>query len=179
MIWKSRFTGLIVGVGGAIIPGVKTQFATVSSELPVSADGAFELAQKLETFEFVVSPVIRMSISDDQRARAESGDALYPGAVYSARLWYFKIIPAWTHSIKIISAGPIDGGFEIYTNEKSGPVRVWNHRLTFRATGDSTCEYTDQIEIPGGIEGLGTRVFVKVFFRYRQRRWLKLLGLSR
>ncbi len=169
---------MIVRAGSAIISGVKTQFVTVSSELPVSAERAFELAQKLETFEFVVSPVIRLSLPAEQLIAAKADDALRAGAEYSGRLWYFKIVPAWTHKLKIISGGPIDGGFEIYTNEQSGPVRVWNHRLTFKATGDSTCRYTDQIEIPGGIEGLGTRAFVEVFFRYRQRRWRRLLGIA-
>jgi ligand-binding SRPBCC domain-containing protein len=177
MIWKSRFTGLIVRAGAAKIPAVKTQFVSVSSELPVSAERAFALAQRLETFEFVVSPVIRLALSAEQRAEAEGDDAFRVGAEYSARLWYFKVIPAWTHELKIIAGGPInDGAFEIYTNEKSGPVRVWNHRLTFRPTGDSSCRYTDQIEIPAGVLGLGTKLFVDAFFRYRQRRWLKLLG---
>lgn len=159
------------------MPVVKTQFVTVSSELPVSAKHAFALAQKFETFEFVVHPIIRLTLSDEQRKLADSDEALAVGTEYSARLWYFKVIPTWKHNLKIIAGGPIEGGaFEIYTNETSGPVRVWNHRLTFTPTSDSTCEYTDQIEIPAGLLGLGTKIFVKHFFRYRQRRWLKLLS---
>ena len=169
--------GVIVGVGDAKIPAVKTQFVTVSSELPVSAERAFALGQKLETFEFVVSPVIRLALSDEQRAEALGDDAFKVGAEYGARLWYFKVIPAWKHKLKIVAGGPLDdGGFEIYTNETSGPVRVWNHRLTFRPTGAETCRYTDQIEIPAGLLGLGTKLFVNSFFRYRHRRWLKLLS---
>ncbi|MGH2958218.1 MAG: hypothetical protein ACRDKE_01320, partial [Solirubrobacterales bacterium] len=94
-----------------------------------------------------------------------------------ARLWYFKAIPTWTHKLKIIDGGELENGsFEIYTNEASGPVRVWNHRLTFEPTNSATCRYTDQIEIPAGIEGFGTKLFVMAFFRYRQRRWLKLIA---
>lgn len=155
---------------------MKTQFVTFSSELPVSADRAYALAQTLETFEFVVSPVLRLALPDEQRAAAQADDAFRVGAEYSGRLWYFKVIPAWTHRLKIISGGPKgDGVFEIYTNESSGPVRVWNHRLTFEPTGDASCRYTDRIEIPAGAVGFGTKLFVSVFFRYRHRRWQKLL----
>lgn len=168
---------MIVGVNAAIISSVKTQLVTVSSELPISADRAFALAQRLDTFEFVVAPVLRLALPADQRKAASSDDAFRVGAEYSGRLWYFKAIPAWTHKLKIIAGGKTDSGaFEIYTNETSGPVRAWNHRLSFVPTGESSCRYTDQIEIPAGLEGLGTKLFVNVFFRYRQRRWLKLLG---
>ncbi|MBJ7355150.1 MAG: hypothetical protein JHC98_10010 [Thermoleophilaceae bacterium] len=156
---------------------MRTQFVSVSSELPVSADRAYALAQKLETFEFVVSPVLRLALSDEQRAEALGENAFRVGAEYSGRLWYFKIIPAWKHKLRIISGGPLeDGGFEIYTNETSGPVRVWNHRLTFKPTGEASCRYTDQIEIPAGVLDLATRIFVNGFFRYRQRRWRKLVA---
>lgn len=168
---------MIVRVNAAIISTVKTQLVTVSSELPISADRAFALAQRLDTFEFVVAPVLRLALPPDQREAALSDDAFRVGAEYSGRLWYFKVIPAWTHKLKIVAGGQlVDGSFEIYTNEKSGPVRVWNHRLTFAPTGANSCLYTDEVEIPAGAEGFGTKQFIKAFFRYRQRRWLKLVA---
>lgn len=168
---------MIVRANAAIISTVKTQLVTVSSELPISADRAFALAQRLDTFEFVVAPVLRLALPAEQREAARSADAFRIGAEYSGRLWYFKVIPAWTHTLKIVAGGPTSrGAFEIYTNETSGPVRVWNHRLTFEPTGEGSCRYTDQIEIPAGVEGFGTRLFVRSFFRYRHRRWLKLIA---
>jgi ligand-binding SRPBCC domain-containing protein len=66
-----------------------------------------------------------------------------------------------------------DGEIELYTNERSGPVRVWNHRLTFEPT-DGGSRYTDEIEIERGPLGLPTAAFIAIFFRYRQWRWRRL-----
>ena len=62
------------------------------------------------------------------------------------------------------------------TNESSGPVKVWNHHLVFRPAGKSSCRYTDEIEIPAGASGFGTKIFIECFFRYRQWRWRRMLS---
>jgi hypothetical protein len=148
----------------------KTNFVRITTELPISADRAFELAHKLSLFEYVVRPVIRLAVSDEQRALAANPEGFSIGDEISARLWFFVVIPAWTHHLKIVA----DGDLELYTNESSGPARIWNHRLTFRPTGENSCEYTDEIEIEGGLLGVPTAIFIKVFFRYRQWRWRQL-----
>ncbi|MGH2907082.1 MAG: hypothetical protein ACRDKI_09995 [Solirubrobacterales bacterium] len=142
----------------------------VSTDLPVAADRAFELAHKLALFEYVVWPVLRLAVSDEQRALAADPEGFSIGDDFSARLWFFQVIPAWMHHLKIVA----DGDLELYTNERSGPARLWNHRLTFVPTGESSCRYTDAVEIEGGPLGLGTAVFIHVFFRYRQWRWRQL-----
>lgn len=56
------------------------------------------------------------------------------------------------------------------STELSLPFRVWNHRLTFTPLGENRCRYTDEVEVEDGRRGAGLRLFVHVFFRYRQRR---------
>ncbi len=138
-------------------------FVRMSSDLPIPADDAFALAQKVELFRFVVAPILRIP-------RLEVPPEFAPGVEGSARLWWFGVIPTWTHHLRLVRIG--DG--EIYTNEHGGPVTVWNHRLTFEPLASDRCRYTDEIEIEDGIRGLGTRAFAHLMFRHRHRRWRSL-----
>ncbi|WP_212913633.1 hypothetical protein [Streptomyces sp. TS71-3] len=45
----------------------------------------------------------------------------------SARLWWFGVLPTWTHHITVQRLDPL----ESYTHEHGGPVHTWRHRLTF------------------------------------------------
>jgi ligand-binding SRPBCC domain-containing protein len=136
------------------------------TELPIPAEAAFALAQKPEVFSFVVAPILRM-----RRLRAP--EKLEPGAEVSARLWWFGMVPAWRHHVQVVRLGDN----EIYTNEHGGPVRTWNHRLTFEPLTATTCRYTDEIETDPGLRGLGTRVFARLMFRHRHRRWRLLASM--
>jgi hypothetical protein len=135
----------------------------LSTDLPIPADVAFTLAQKAELFKFVVSPIIRVP-------RLGMPDRIEPGAEGSARLWWLGVIPTWRHYIRLVRVGDN----EIYTNEHGGPVRTWNHRLTFEPLTPTSCRYTDEIETDPGLHGLATRVFIHLIFRFRHRRWRTL-----
>jgi hypothetical protein len=65
---------------------------TLTTELPVSAEAACDLARKPELFKFIVWPILRVPT------------ALFPepvevGTHGSARLWWFGTIPTWTHHL--------------------------------------------------------------------------------
>ena len=138
----------------------------LSTELPIPAEAAFALAQKPELFKFVVAPILRVPHLQ-MPLRLESG------AEVSARLWWFGVIPAWRHHIRLVRLGEN----EIYTNEHGGPVHTWNHRLKFEPLSPTSCRYTDEIETDPGLRGLGTRTFARFMFRHRHRRWRLLAGL--
>ncbi len=138
-------------------------FVRRSSVLPIPASTAYRLAAKIELFEYVVSPYLRIR-DVDAPATFESGSA------GSGRLWWLGAIPSWRHHIHLVRMG--DG--EIYTNEHGGPVRTWNHRLTFEPLDANSCRYTDEIEVDGGLHGLGTGLFARLMFRHRHRRWHEL-----
>ena len=83
------------------------------------------------------------------------------------------MIPGWTHHITVRRLEPT----EIYTNEHGGPVTVWNHRLTFEPIDEHRCRYTDEIETDDGIKGWGTRLFIRLMFAHRHRRWRMLAAI--
>jgi len=137
-----------------------------SSVLPIPASVAFELAQKVELFEHVVAPWLRIrGVRMPERIEA--------GASGSARLWWLGALPSWRHHLAVVHAG--DG--EIRTNEHGGPVRTWNHHLRFEPLDASSCRYTDEIELEDGLRGLPTRLFARLMFRHRHRRWRALARL--
>jgi hypothetical protein len=100
---------------------------------------------------YVLAPYLKTS------RHLQIPDKIEPGLEAVGRLWWFGVIPAWRHHIKVLRLDLL----EIYTNEWGGPVRTWNHRLNFIPTGDHSCSYTDEIEVDDGVRGWGTRLFVR------------------
>jgi len=143
----------------------KTTIISRTTDLPIPAETAFALAQKLELFRYVSAPIFTIP-------KIDVPATLTPGVEGEARLWWFGVIPSWKHHLRLVSVGDN----EMYTNEHGGPVRTWNHRLTFVPLTATSCCYTDAIEVDGGPMGFGTRLFVRLMFRYRHRRWR---GLAR
>jgi ligand-binding SRPBCC domain-containing protein len=136
---------------------------TLTSELPIPAETAASLARKPEVMKYLLRPVLRAY-------RLEVPEHIEVGTHGSARLWWFGVVPAWTHHLTITKLDPI----EIYTHEHGGPVKTWNHRLTFEPLDEQHCRYTDEIETDGGLRGAPTRLFIRLMFRRRHRRWRAL-----
>lgn len=135
----------------------------VSTELPISAETAAGLARKPELMRYLLSPVLRMY-------RFDAPERIEVGTQASARLWWFGVIPSWIHHLTVWQLDPL----QIYTHEHGGPVRTWNHRLTFEPIDDDRCRYTDAIETDDGWRGAPTRIFIRLMFRHRHRRWRTL-----
>jgi ligand-binding SRPBCC domain-containing protein len=129
-------------------------------ELPVSAETAARLARKPEMMQFVLSPFVKApGLTIPERIEV--------GTRGSARLWWFGVVPSWTHHLVVEKLDAT----EIASREHGGPVRTWNHRLTFTPIGDDRCLYTDEIETDDGLLGFVTRLFIRAIFRHRHRRW--------
>lgn len=139
---------------------------TVSTELPISAERAAALARKPELMQFVLAPILSMP-------PLETPDHVEVGTRASARLWWFGVIPTWTHHLEIAELEDL----MIYTHEHGGPVHTWNHRLTFTPLGPDRCRYIDEIETDDGIKGLSTRLFIRLMFAHRHRRWRMLAAI--
>lgn len=138
----------------------------VSTELPISAQRAAALARKPALMQFVLAPALKLP-------GLEAPDRIEVGTRASARLWWFGVLPAWTHHLEIKELDDLT----IYTHEHGGPVHTWNHRLTFTPLDEHRCRYTDEIETDDGIKGLGTRLFIRLMFAHRHRRWRTLAAI--
>jgi ligand-binding SRPBCC domain-containing protein len=147
-------------VGGTIYRMSKV---TLTTELPIPAETAGAIARKPELMKYVLGPLLHVY-------RLDVPDRVDVGTQGSARFWLFGIIPGWTHHLTVKQLDPT----EIFTNEYGGPVRTWNHRLTFEPIDDDSCRYTDEIETDDGWRGAPTRLFIRLMFRHRHRRWHRL-----
>lgn len=139
-----------------------------TTSLPIGADAAFALALKPATFAYVARGVMRVPA-----LASVPSDLAAPGVQAGGRLWWLGVIPAWTHHLRVVEIG--DG--VIQTAERGGPVRVWNHRLTFTPTSATSCDYTDEVLIDAGPLTLPTALFARAFFALRQARWRRLAAV--
>lgn len=142
---------------------------TTTTDLPISAERARALATVPEVMQFVLAPVLTFSTGEFPK----SGDRITLGFSASGRIYWLGVIPTWTHTITVVNLADR----EIYSNERGGPVKVWNHRLTFEPLDDRRCRYTDAVEVAGGPMGWGTALFARLIFHHRRRRWRLLASI--
>jgi hypothetical protein len=145
-------------------PAPKPAAVSRSTELPIDAELACWLAQKPAMFRHVVWPVFGVR---DLPASLAEGEEL------STRLYWLTLIPAWTHTLRLISVTPRT----MYSNEHGGMVRQWNHRLTFEPISATSCRYTDEVEIDAGLATPLVVAFARFIYRWRQHRWRHVASL--
>jgi hypothetical protein len=85
----------------------------------------------------------------------------------------FHLIPAYRHTIEIVEVD--DATRTVRTHEHGGVLRTWNHTLHVEALDENTCRYSDTIEIDAGPATIVVAAAATGIFRYRQRRWRKLV----
>ena len=91
----------------------------------------------------------------------------------TAWLFVFHVIPVYRHTINVISVDP--ASHTVKTHEHGGMLRAWNHTLHAEPIEGGRTRYSDTLEIDAGpltpVVALGARWI----FRYRQRRWHRLV----
>ncbi|MBB4661948.1 hypothetical protein [Conexibacter arvalis] len=160
---------------------------SVSTDLPLPAERACELAARPALFAFVVRPFLRVgglperfpeppAAAPDAPAAAEAAAPpaaaalARSGEAVGGRLWWLGVVPAWTHRLRVVSATAT----ELRTEEGGGPVRRWAHTLVFEPRGASACRYTDRVELDAGLLTPLVWCFAQLLFRWRQARWRAL-----
>ena len=139
----------------------------VSTVLPTSPDRAWEAVQRPDTLRYITRGLLGF------RPLGEVPDTLSEGLTVRLRLMFFHALPAWKHEITVVRLD--DGAREIYTNERGGPVRSWNHLIRIEpGSRDGETRYTDEIEIAAGPMTPLVWLYAQLFYRYRQWRWRKL-----
>jgi hypothetical protein len=140
---------------------------TVTTNLPISAQRACELARKPALLRHVLWPWLAMRPTDPLPEQIVEGD------VFRARLRFLGFLPGWTHTLRVERVGPL----EIASREHGGPVNAWNHHLVFEPTGERSCRYTDRVEVRAGALTPLVALFAQFIYRYRQARWRALASV--
>ncbi|MBF0119681.1 MAG: hypothetical protein HQK79_12655 [Desulfobacterales bacterium] len=144
--------------------------AIIQSYFETSADKAWELLKKTDTFLFITHGFL------DFTNKKKWPEEFYNGLEINTKLIFFNILPAWKHCLKITKINELDK--ELYSNECGGFINTWNHLIKIEPETDCRCKYTDQVEINAGFLTPAVWLYANIFYRYRHYRWKKLINFK-
>jgi hypothetical protein len=136
--------------------------------LPTSAERVWYAMQSPATFLYLCKGLFGVP------ALAGRAEPLRVGERGTAWLFVFHLMPAYRHTIEVVEVD--EAHTTIRTREHGGLLRAWNHTLHVEPIGDDECRYTDTVEIDAGPATAFVAAVAVGIFRYRQRRWRKLVG---
>ncbi|PID81161.1 MAG: hypothetical protein CR995_00685 [Clostridiales bacterium] len=146
---------------------MKTRTIKVTSLFPASKTEVFRRLQQFETLSKIAYPYITFTpLNGDKNLLWQPGETF----TFKAKLLGF--IPFGIHKINVIE---FDQNGRIYTNEQNTYVSVWNHLIILKEVAVDSTEYSDEVEIYAGWKTFFVYLWASLFYRHRQRRWIKML----
>ena len=98
------------------------------------------------------------------------------GGQYRIHIWQFGFIPlGW----QIIRTQIVSAQAERYIFRDHGYgmlAKTWDHTITLIKVSETTTQYSDRIEIKAGWLTPIVVGFAAIFYRWRQRRWHRLIA---
>lgn len=139
----------------------------VQTDLPTGAGKVWEAMQHPASFLYVTRGLFGFPALAGRTAPIREGE------IGTGWLMLLHVIPLSRHTIHVV--GLDQDTRTIRSRERGGILRAWNHTLHVEATGERTCRYTDTVAIDAGpLTGLVAVAAVGIY-RYRQRRWHRLV----
>ena len=150
---------------GLVCDGATVQARTI---LPGTAYRVWKLLLLKDSFLYFTGGLMSYTDTDQWPKRLFT-----EGKSLKTRVKVFGLAPSSAHHVQVVRVDEARG--EIETNESGGLVRVWNHRMRVEPVSETTCRYTDRIELEAGILTPLVWLFAVLLYRYRQRRWQQWL----
>lgn len=141
----------------------------IESVLPADIDRVWHAMQLPSTFVYVCRGLFGVP------ALAAYNEPLQAGQVGTGWLIAFHVFPAYRHTIEVLSVDHVT--HTISTHEHGGVIDSWNHTLHAEPVGPGESRYRDTIEIDAGRLTAVVALVARGIFRYRHRRWHKLIEL--
>ena len=136
-----------------------------TSIFPAGCDTVLEKLQHLETLQYIAAPYAAfVPVENAVHTWTE-------GSTSSYRFRLFGFLPFGIHTIHIVHIGP-DG---IRSREGNRHVPVWNHDIRLQALDEARTAYTDRVEIHAGWKTPAVWLWASLFYRHRQKKWIRLL----
>lgn len=139
----------------------------VETTLPTSADRVWSAMLSPATFLYVCKGMFGFP------ALAGRTESLRTGERGTGWLMAFHVIPAYRHTIEVTEVDEATG--TIRTREHGGVLKAWNHTLHVEALQADSCRYSDTVDIDAGFLTGAVVAIANGIYRYRQRRWRKLV----
>jgi len=135
--------------------------------LPITADRAWPAVLSPVTFLYLCKGLFGFP------ALSGRSEPLRAGESGTGWLVAFHLIPAYRHTIEVV--GVDEATKTVRTHEHGGMLRAWNHTLHVEPVDERSCRYSDTIAIDAGPATALAATVANGIFRYRQRRWHKLV----
>lgn len=139
----------------------------VETTLPTSAERVWSAMLSPATFLYVCKGLFGFP------ALAGRTESLRTGERGTGWLMAFHVIPAYRHTIEVTEVDEATG--TIRTREHGGVLKAWNHTLHVEALQADSCRYSDTVDIDAGFLTGAVVTIANGIYRYRQRRWRKLV----
>ncbi len=138
---------------------------TVTSEIPIALETAWENVTTSALLEFVAKGKIRfVPIAGEFPERWEEGSTV------TTKMIAYGFIPfGGLHTLHFERIDHINKVMQ--TKERDNFTKVWNHKISMKPIGPNTIYYEDEIVIYGGILTGFISWWAKSFYWHRQKRW--------
>jgi hypothetical protein len=121
--------------------------------------------QRADTFVYVTRPLLGV--------RDPLPETLGQGETLTLRLKVLGL-PANRHTLHLETVD--HDARTVQTREHGGALRTWDHTIRVDPLTETTCRYTDEVEIEAGRLTPVAHAIANAFFAHRQRRWHKLVA---
>lgn len=139
----------------------------VETDLPTSADRVWNAMKHPASFLYVTRGVLGFP------ALAGRTDPMRTGELGTGWLLAFHVVPVHRHTIRVVEVD--ERTMSIVSHEYGGVVERWDHTLHVEPLGDSRCRYSDTVVIDAGLFTRAVCLIGVGLYRYRQRRWHRLV----
>ncbi|OAT68942.1 hypothetical protein AWB85_07695 [Mycobacteroides immunogenum] len=139
----------------------------LDTALPTDADRVWSAMQYSGTFLYLCRGLFGIP------ALSGRTEPMRVGERGTAWLWGLHLIPLYRHTIHVVEVD--EGTRTVRTHEGGGILRSWNHTLHVEPLGPARSRYSDSIDIDAGLFTAVVARGALAIFRYRQRRWRKLV----
>ena len=146
---------------------MKVKTVRLTSSFPSTLDDIWEKLQRLDTLQYIASPYATFL------PLCNTANKWTEGEKSRFHLKLFGFIPIGVHTINVMQFDK--EALMVYTNETNKFVPMWNHRIILNPKTDSLCCYTDEVELYAGWKTPVVFLWSSLFYKHRQRKWLKLL----
>jgi hypothetical protein len=135
--------------------------------LPTDADRVWSAMLSPITFLYVCKGLFSFP------ALSGRSEALHAGDRGTGWLFAFHLIPAYRHTIEIVEVD--QASKTVRTHEHGGVLKAWNHTLHVEPIDEGSSRYSDTVDIDAGVATAFVAVLAMGIYRYRHRRWRKLV----
>ena len=139
----------------------------VHTELPTTADAVWQAMQHAASFLYVNRGLFGFPALAGRTAPVREGEKV------TGWIMLFHLIPLWRHTIGVVEVDQTTR--TLRSHEQGGILRAWNHTLHVEPVNGQHCRYSDTVDIDAGPWTSLVAVAAVWIYRYRQRRWHRLV----